>query len=91
MYTDDVFTRLLPGESLVRNVLSAAEEYGLPRLRSICQSAIEGEGRALQLHPEEVTASGVRSRVGKDFGELFFFFFLFLFLFVVVFSSLSIY
>jgi alpha-tubulin suppressor-like RCC1 family protein len=63
MYTDDVFTRLLPGEDLVRNVLSAAEEYGMPRLRSICQAAIEGEGRALQLHPEETDA---RSRLGME-------------------------
>ena len=38
MYTDDVFTRLLPGEKLVRDVMAAANEYGLPRLRSICQS-----------------------------------------------------
>jgi len=64
MYTDDVFTRLLPGEDLVRNVLRASEEYGMPRLRSICQAAIEGEGRALQLHLEDILQTGARSRVG---------------------------
>jgi hypothetical protein len=48
----------------VRNVLRASEEYGMPRLRSICQAAIEGEGRALQLHPEDILQTGARSRVG---------------------------
>ena len=42
----------------VRNVLRASEEYGMPRLRSICQAAIEGEGRALQLHPEDILQTG---------------------------------
>ena len=45
-------------------MLRASEEYGMPRLRSICQAAIEGEGRALQLHPEDILQTGARSRVG---------------------------
>ena len=69
IYTDTVFTRLLPTAKLVRDTLAAAEEYELPRLKTICQAAIEGEGRALQLHPEGMGGDiGRRRRLGDDVG-----------------------
>jgi hypothetical protein len=72
IYTDTVRGRLDPTSNEVKDLLVLAEEFKLPRLRSICESAMSGESGALQVAPGgEVTRvePTIPSQLGHDFAK----------------------
>ena len=48
LYTDTLRRRLHPESPVLVELPAAAREYQLPRLRSICDAVLAGQGRALQ-------------------------------------------
>jgi alpha-tubulin suppressor-like RCC1 family protein len=52
LYTDTIRGRLDPTSNEVKDLLVLSEEYKLPRLKSICESAMSGESGALQTNAD---------------------------------------
>ena len=69
IYTDTVRGRLDPTSYEVKDLLVLADQFGLPRLRQICESAMAGKRGALQLQADGSVLRvplTVESQLGND-------------------------